>query len=153
MSADPTSRTPFRVLVPVSDNEASAQAQARFVASLPDAQASVESTLTHVLHDEELDAPRDIRSAQRVGTVVHARDYLRERDIDVQVMDAEEPSPTDGIVALADEIDADLVVLGGGMHGFIEDLLTGHTVRSVGRRANRPITVVPEAFADPPSDE
>lgn len=140
---------PYRVLVPLSDNETSARAQARFVASLPDASTTVAATLTHVLHGEELNSSRESRSAQRIGTVVHARDYLEDKDVSVQVMDVDEPSPpTRGIVALADKLDADLVVLGGGMHGFIDDLLTGDVVRSVGQRTDRPITVVPESYAE-----
>ena len=153
MSTDPSTNPPYRVLVPVSDNETSAQAQAHFVASLPNAPATVTATLTHVLHGEELNTSREFRSAQRISTVVHARDYLTAREIPVQIMDVDEPfPPTDGIVALADKVDADLIVMGGGMHGLIDDLLTGHVSRSVGRRTNRPIAVVSESFTAPPSD-
>lgn len=149
MTTDQPDQPPYRVLVPVSDNKASAQAQARFVASLPNASTRVETTLTHVLHDDELSVSRDLLTAQRVGTVVHTRDYLRDNNVAVQIMDTDEPyPPTKGILALADKIDADLIVLGGGMHHFLDDLLTGHVTRSVGRGSSRPITVVPESFAE-----
>lgn len=63
-------------------------------------------------------------------------------------MDSSDPyPPTKSILTLADGIDADLIVLGGGMHGLLEDLLTGNVAKSVGRRTNRPISVVPETFA------
>lgn len=143
MSSDPDSGPAYRVLVPVSDNEASAQAQATFVAGLPAASTHVEALLTHVLHGEELEATRESRTAQRIGTVVHARDKLHERGIEVRVVEAEEVSrPTEAIVGLADHYDVDLIVLGGGMHGLLEDLLEGHVVRSVGRRTDRPVAVV-----------
>ena len=133
----------FRVLVPVSDNEVSARAQATFVAGLPAASTQVETLLTHVLHDEELETTRESRTAQRIGTVVHARDTLRERGVGVRVVDADDVSrPARAIVDLADRFDVDLIVLGGGMHGLLEDLLDGHVVRAVGERTDRPIAVV-----------
>lgn len=153
MAKEQSRQSPYRVLAPISENKTSAQAQSRFVASLPNASTSVAATLTHVLHGEELDTPRELRSAQRVETVVDARDYLKENDISVQIMDVDDPSPpTKGILALADKLDADLIVLGGGMHGFLDDLLTGHVAKSVGKRTHRPITVIPEAFAETTSD-
>lgn len=150
MSTDPSDAESYRVLVPLSDNERSARAQARFVGALPDAPGSVKATLTHVLHGEELQSSRTLRQTKRVATVSHARTYLNDRSISVEIVDAGDPyPPTESIVELADEIDADLIVLGGGMHGFLEDLLTGNVTRAVGQRTDRPITVVPEAFADP----
>lgn len=154
MVPEHSTRTPYRVLVPLSDNERSARAQTRFVASLPTARANVEATLTHVLHGEELDTPRELQATHRVGTVAHAREYLRDNDVSVQIRDADTPSsPTKSILSLADSIDADLVVLGGGMHGFLEDLLTGNVAKSVGRRSDRPITVVPESYGEAASEE
>jgi nucleotide-binding universal stress UspA family protein len=149
MSTNPSATTPYRVLVPVSDNEESAQAQARFVGNLPNAPASVEATLTHVLHGQELAASRELRTTARVGTVSHAKKYLSERDIDVELKDASDPyPPSKSILTLADEIDADLIVLGGGMHGFLEDLVTGNVAKSVGKQTSRPIAVVPETYPE-----
>lgn len=147
MSTATSSDTAYRVLVPVSDNTASAQAQASFVASLPNAPARVTATLTHVLHGEELNTSREFRSAQRIGTVIDAREYLEAHDVTVQVIDVDEPfPPTDGIVALANRLDADLIVLGGGMHGLFDDMLTGNVSKAVGQRTGRPITVVSETY-------
>lgn len=154
MSTDPSTNTPYRVLVPVSDNEASARAQALFVASLPNAPATVTATLTHVLHGEELNTSREFRSAQRIGTAIHARDYLEAHDIPVQIMDVDEPfPPAEGIVALADRLDADLIVFGGGMHSLIDEILTGNVSKSVGRRTDRPITVVSRDYTGATSEE
>lgn len=148
MTSTQPNQSPFRVLVPLSDNEDSARAQARFVGSLPNAPQSVEATLTHVFHGEELGASRQLRTTQRIGTVSHARKDMLAQGIAVRVMDSSDPyPPTESILALADQIDADLIVLGGGLHGFLDDLLTGNVAKSVGRRTHRPITVVPETFA------
>lgn len=140
---DSESGTTYRVLVPVSDNEDSARAQSQFVAGLPHAATAVEVLLTHVLHGSELEAPRESLSAQRIGTVIHARETLRDEGIAVQVVDAEDPyPPAKGIVSLAEKHDIDLIVLGGGMHGILENLLDGHVANSVGRNTERPVAVV-----------
>ncbi|WP_440991974.1 universal stress protein [Haloarchaeobius baliensis] len=149
MASTDDSEATYRVLVPVSDNEASARGQANFVAGLPAASSRVEVLLTHVLHGEELEASRDGRTAQRIGTVVHVRDTLRERGVEARVVEAEEVSrPVEAIVDLADHYAVDLIVLGGGMHGLLEDLLEGHVARSVGRRTDRPVAVVVPVATD-----
>lgn len=126
----------------------SASAQARFVSSLPDALRRFEATLSPVFHGEELQASRELRQTQRIGTVSHAREELLAQAIAVQVMDSSDPyPPLKSILTLADEIDAGLIVLGGGMLDLLEDLLTGNVAKSVGRRTNRPTTFVPETFA------
>jgi nucleotide-binding universal stress UspA family protein len=140
---DPELATTYRVLVPVSDNEVSAQAQSQFVAGLPHAATAVEVLLTHVLHGTELESPRESLTAQRIGTVIHAKETLRDEGIAVQVIDADDPyPPAKGIVSLAEKHDIDLIVLGGGMHGILENLLDGHVVNSVGRNTERPVAVV-----------
>lgn len=149
MTSNTQTRTRFRVLLPLSNNGDSARAQTRFVTSLPNAQQSVEATLTHVFQGEEIDAPRTLRMTKRIETVSDARKELQAHGIAVQVMDSSDPyPPMKSILSLADTIDADLIVLGGGMHGFLEDLLTGNDAKSAGRRTHRPITVVPEAAQD-----
>lgn len=63
-------------------------------------------------------------------------------------MDSSEPyPPTNSILTLAETIDADFIVLGGGMHGLLDDLLTGNVATSVGKRTNRLITICPKTVA------
>ncbi|WP_152040355.1 universal stress protein [Salinigranum salinum] len=136
-------RPQYRVLLAIGDTEANALAQARYVASLPTAPDSVLATLTHVLHGEELQTPREFRSAQRVGAVRHAADWLAERGIETEIRDVEHPyPPTEGIVSLADAIDADAIVLSGRKRGAVESVLFGAVVQSVMRRTTRPVVVV-----------
>ena len=55
--------------------------------------------------------------------------------------------PVEEIIALADEQQADLIVLGTHGYGMLKDTLMGGTVRRVLRRATQPVLVVrnPEA--------
>jgi nucleotide-binding universal stress UspA family protein len=133
----------YRLLLPVSDIEEHGLAQARYVASLPAAEDAVAVTLTHVLHGEELDTSREFRSAQNIGAVRHARDWLRDRGIETEIRDVEHPyPPTKGIVALADRIDADAIVLSGRKRGAVENALFGSVVQSVMKATTRPVVVI-----------
>lgn len=148
MTSNDSTQMPYRVLVPVSDNADSARAQARFVSSLPNAPRGIEATLTHVFHGVELEAPRSLRQTQRIQTVSRARKALLADGIDVQVRDSGDPyPPTKSILRLAEEIDPDLIVLGGGMHGLLDDLLTGNVAKTVGKNTDRPIAIVPDTSA------
>lgn len=100
-------------------------------------------TLTHVLHGTELDTPREFKSAQRVGAVKHARDWLVDRGIETEIRDVDHPyPPTKGIVALAEKIDADAIVLSGRKRGAIENVLFGSVVQAVLRNTTRPVVIV-----------
>lgn len=133
----------YRVLLSIGDVERTALAQARYVASLPGATDTVTVTLTHVLHGPELNTPREFKSAQRVGAVRHARDWLVDRGIETEIRDVDHPyPPTKGIVALAEKIDADAIVLSGRKRGAIENVLFGSVVQTVLRNTIRPVVIV-----------
>lgn len=133
----------YRVLVPIDMNEADALAQARYVGSLPNASAAVRVTLTHVLHGEELDTPPKLQSAQRVAAVKRAREWLTEHDIETEIRDVEHPyPPRDGIIGLAEKIDADAIVLSGRKRGAIEMALFGSLVQAILRNTTRPVVIV-----------
>lgn len=118
MTTAPSNTPTYTVLVPISDNQASALAQACFVASLPNASTTVSVTLTHVLHGEELAVSRELRTAQRVGAVLRAREFLESKDVTVQVMDVDVPAPPDGgILALGNKLNAEHSVPGGNITG------------------------------------
>ena len=133
----------YRLLLPVSDVEAHGLAQARYAASLPGGDDAVVVTLTHVLHGEELETSREFRTAQNIGTVRHVRDWLTDHGIETEIRDVEYPyPPTRGIIALADKIDADAIVLSGHKRGVIESALLGSVVQSVMKDTTRPVVVV-----------
>ncbi|WP_380675995.1 universal stress protein [Salinigranum sp. GCM10025319] len=140
----------YRLLVPIDTNERDALAQARYAGSLPHASESVLVTLTHVLHGRELDTPRELRSAQRVGAVQTAREWLTEHDIESEIRDVEFPyPPRDGILALADKIDADAIVLSGRKRSAIDSVLFGSVVQTIVENTVRPVVVVdPDSVSD-----
>lgn len=133
----------YRVLLPIDRNERSALAQARYVGSLPVVPGDVVVTLTHVLHGEELDVPRVLQSAQRVGAVKRAAEWLDEHGFGTEIRDVEHSyPPTKGIVGLADKIDADSIVLSGRKRSTIESALFGSVVQSVIENTSRPVVIV-----------
>ncbi|MCC5949049.1 MAG: universal stress protein [Nitriliruptoraceae bacterium] len=71
----------------------------------------------------------------------------RERGIDVHLHIEHGPSggAADAILRLADEVDAELIVLGWTARSKIEEVVLGSVARQVRRRAGRPIMTVPAA--------
>lgn len=133
----------YQILLPIDTDERSALAQARYVESLPCAPSSVLVTLTHVLHGQELDTSREIQSAQRVGAVVRAREWLTDHGIETEIRDVEYPyPPKDGIVALAEKIEADAIVLSGRKRSAMENALFGGVVQAIVHNTTRPVVVV-----------
>ena len=102
----------YRVLVPVDDSHERALSQAEFITGQPWRTGDVEVTVTHALTGEELDAPDAMQSTERIGTVKRVREHLEEHGYDVTIGEISQP-PSEGIIDLADDIDADHIVLGG----------------------------------------
>jgi nucleotide-binding universal stress UspA family protein len=75
-------------------------------------------------------APLDVAREQADQLGVHAHTRLLKGD------------PADEIVAYADVIDADLIVVGSRGHGTIASALLGSVSRGVLREARRPVLVV-----------
>lgn len=130
----------FRVLVPVDDNVDRALAQAAFVASLPAETESLEVTLVHCLHGEEREQPMSLQHVENVRSVRRAASFLRDEGIEIDVRDVREPIH-EGIVEFADEIDADLLVMGGRKRGGVQEAVFGSVTRAVMRDTDRPVTV------------
>lgn len=129
----------YRVLIPVDDNEDRAHEQARFVSQLPNATETVEATVVHALHGEEREAARP--TADRIGTVRHAVEVLEEAGVTVQTTDIGLP-PDEGIIDWAEEMKADLIVMGGRKRSPAGKALFGSTTQSVILNTERPVAVV-----------
>jgi len=130
----------YRILIPVDDDAGRASAQAAFVTGLPLVGDDVEVTVTHALHGEELEAPDAMRNPGRVSTVRQVRDALEDAGIDVAVGEIGQP-PAEGIVDLADDIDADLLVLGGRKQSPAGKVLFGSITQEVLLDTDRPVVV------------
>lgn len=127
----------FRVLLPVDSSEARALAQAQTAASLPHAAEDVEVTLIHVFEEESV-ARRTAVTQLSSGRTV--RDFLAERNVDVMVQ-SRFGDPATEILHAADDIDADLVVLGGRKRSPLGSLLFGSVSQAVTLDSRRPVTV------------
>ncbi|MEZ4267343.1 MAG: universal stress protein [Myxococcota bacterium] len=62
-------------------------------------------------------------------------------------------SASEAIVAYADEVDAGLIVMGAVGARGVRRLLTGSTAKQVGRRAHRPVLIVPSLAVVPPAEQ
>lgn len=66
--------------------------------------------------------------------------YLEERSVPVEARRLTEPL-AGGILSLADEIDADLIVMGGRKQSPTSKLLFGSVTQNVILQTDRPVTV------------
>jgi nucleotide-binding universal stress UspA family protein len=130
----------YRILVPIDDDVERGQTQVRYVAGLPLDGDEIEVVLTHVLEGVDADVPEAMQRPGRVDAVRRARETLDERGIDATVREASEP-PTDGIIALADEIDADEIVMGGRNRSPAGKVLFGSVTQSILLNADLPVVV------------
>lgn len=133
----------FRVLVPVDTDEDRALNQARFVASLPEADTTVEVHLLFVFEGEEDELPEELqpfKSASRVRSVRRAAEFLEDRNIEVELLDDSGNTAAD-IIRLADELDSDLIVMGGRKRSPAAKVLFGSITQSVLLNTDRPVTV------------
>ena len=73
--------------------------------------------------------------------LAEARRKMAQRSLDADYV-AEVGSPADQLLAVADERDADLIVVGSGDHGLLERLIAQPVEEAVARRAQRDVLIV-----------
>lgn len=132
----------YRVLIPVDKDADRALAQARLVASLPDAAESVEALVLFVFHGEG-NMPGELKrfnSAERVGSVRRVRDYLLERDIEVEVLEDSGDTAED-ILSEADRSDVDAIVLNPHRRSPVGQAVFGSVTQSVILDTDRPVLI------------
>lgn len=135
----------YRVLVPVDDNEDRARRQAEFVANLPSAAEEVEAHILFVFTAgvRSGDMPEELRqfdSAERVPAVRRAEDVFEDAGVDYEIMEDSGEAGED-IIQDAEEIDADLLVLGGRKRSPAGKILFGSVTQEVLLNTDRPVTV------------
>lgn len=131
----------YTVLIPVDEAAAPARRQAAFVASLPAASESVEATLTHSMAANESLEEDEFASMSQVESVRAAKDHLVDNDVDVETMAVSLPLE-EGIPQLAEQIDADQIVMGGRKRSAAGKALFGSTTQAVILNTNRSVTVI-----------
>jgi nucleotide-binding universal stress UspA family protein len=135
----------YRVLVPIDDNEGRARRQASFVADLPAADEKVEAHLLFVFTKGTgtKDVPEELQrfnSAERVASVRRAEEILEDAGVDFHLLE-DSGEVTDDIIDAAEDIDADLIVLGGRKRSPAGKVLFGSVTQEVLLEADRPVTV------------
>ena len=131
----------YRVLLAVSDDVEQATEQARFVATMPGA-AEIDIHVTHAYDDADERDPhgRPLPPAESDG-VQAVKERLAEADLTVETHETYQPVSA-GIVDLATDIDADLVVIGGRQRSPTGKALFGSVTQSVVLDSPVPVVVV-----------
>jgi nucleotide-binding universal stress UspA family protein len=76
----------------------------------------------------------------RVKSVRAVRDHLQEAGVKTDIREADVP-PSDGIRSLADDVDADLIVMGGRKRSPAGKVLFGSITQSVLLNTDRAVAV------------
>lgn len=130
----------FRVLMPIDGNESRGAAQADAVRAMPNASEGIEVTLLHVFDDGD---QADTTSPRQIPGGREAYDRLTDASIRVE-QESRNGDPAAEILAAAEEINADHIVLGGRKRSPARSALFGSVSMEVMRNANRPVTITGE---------
>ena len=125
----------YEVLLCVAADTTSLDRQIAAVTALPDAAGSVHVTVCHVFGDNPSGA-----SATQVTSVRRALDALDDAGIETAVV-GESGDPTDAILRVADERDADAIYIGGRKRSPAGKALFGSVAQSLILSADRPVLV------------
>jgi nucleotide-binding universal stress UspA family protein len=134
----------YTILVPIDGDEGRAQAQTEFVLDLPTDRDEVSVVLTHTLQGAEREAPREMQDPGRVATVRDARDALAADGYEVEILEASAP-PAEGILNLAADVEADLIVMGGRKRSPAGKALFGSATQAVVLDSDVPVVVTGSA--------
>lgn len=130
----------YKVLVPLDSSRERERGQISALLGLPVDEDELEIVLTHVLTAEEEQAPKEMQRPERMNLVKEARQTLEEQGFSVTVRSSRSP-PQEGILDLADKIDADHIVLGGRKRSPTGKALFGSVTQGVILNTDRPVTV------------
>lgn len=100
-------------------------------------------TKKHEVAPEE--RQKDLSSEAKVDEHLAVRrvtEKLKEAGIFAQAL-TRQGRIADEVLALADELAVDLIVVGGAPHSMLKSVLTGHITDEIVRKAKRPVLVVP----------
>lgn len=137
----------YRVLIAVDTNEQRAEQAAEEVLSLPGEPDDISVTILNVLEDFDVVDEGGRVSAEDVSeartppeSVSITENILEEAGFDVETRQ-EHGDPAHEIIAMADEIDADVVVIGGRKRSPAGKAIFGSVTQKVILSSDRPVLV------------
>ncbi|WP_049898997.1 universal stress protein [Halococcus agarilyticus] len=125
----------YEILLCVDADGTSLDRQLDAVTDLPSAADEVHATICHVFGENPSGA-----SVTQIGAVRRALDRLEDAGIETSVAE-ESGDPTDAILRLATERDADAIYIGGRKRNPSGKALFGSVTQSVILNAERPVLV------------
>ncbi len=137
----------YRVLMPVDESTGRAMAQARYVASLPEASERVSTTVLYVFSDEDSLDPRDDESGREpeaVESVADVMAFFDDEGISYEVI-KDRGKPTKAILGQAEEREPDTIAVGGRKRSPAGKVLFGSVTMDVLRNTDIPVVVAGEA--------
>jgi nucleotide-binding universal stress UspA family protein len=130
----------YQIIVGIDEDEAHAKLCAEEVVGMPGDDSEKHVTLIHSFTDNPSGA-----SATQLAPVREASDVLDEAGVDYDVTESS-GDPAEAIIDAADDVDADLIVIGGRKRSPAGKALFGSVTQTVILNAGRPVMVtgVPE---------
>jgi nucleotide-binding universal stress UspA family protein len=125
----------YHVVIGIDEDEDHARLCAEEVATMPGGAGEKRVTLIHSFTDNPSGA-----SATQLAPVREASDLLEEAGIEYTVTESS-GDPAEAIIDTADEVDADLIVIGGRKRSPAGKALFGSVTQTVILSAGRPVMV------------
>lgn len=133
----------YRILLAVDENEGRARRQADYVVTRPGAESVVVSVV-HSWSGAVDQVPEENVGTQTIDHVASVRavtGLFDEADVDYEVIDGA-GDPADLVLDVAEDVDADEIVLGRGERSPVGKALFGSVAQNVLLNANVPVVVV-----------
>lgn len=126
----------YTILMPVDADETRALAQAETVRELPGA----ESATVHVMHVFKDQDRADSTSPRQLDSGRSVAERLQDDGVLVETL-SRYGDPSEEILKAADEVDADMIVLGGRKRSPLGSVLFGSVSQEVTLDSERPVTI------------
>lgn len=130
----------YHVLVPMDADEDRSMTQARYVADLPGEDTRATLLFIFGAGDDVPEEWEKFKSADRIGSIRRASEYLEEHGVDVEVVD-ESGDTAEFILKEAEDRTVDAIVLGGRKRSPAGKAIFGSVTQSVILNTDIPVVV------------